>query len=80
MIDTHLHLLDRDRFTYRWTEGFPSLQGAFPMSPYQEATAGCGVTGAIFMEVDAEESAGASHAGRRVVAVEAVPGQCGPVG
>lgn len=58
MIDTHLHLIYPDRFTYRWTEGIPALQGAFPLSAYQNATAGCGVSGAIFMEVDADESAG----------------------
>jgi len=52
-IDTHLHLLYPERFSYDWTGGFPALAGkSFRMSEYCEAAAGLGIGEAIFMEVD----------------------------
>ncbi len=56
MIDTHQHLIYPDRFSYRWAEGIPALSGAFPLSDYQKAADGCGITGTVFMEVDVGES------------------------
>ena len=55
MIDTHQHLLYPDRFGYPWTGELPALQGAFRLDDYRAAAAGCGVDGAIFMEVDVDE-------------------------
>jgi len=57
MIDTHIHLLEPDRFTYEWTKGFPGLTGRFDLSDYQKASADTGIQAGVFMEVDCEESA-----------------------
>ena len=57
MIDTHIHLLEPDRFTYEWTKGFPALTGRFDLSDYQKASADTGIEAGVFMEVDCEESA-----------------------
>lgn len=51
-IDTHLHLLYPERFSYPWVENVPPLQGAFTLEGYKEATEGCGIAGAVFMEAD----------------------------
>jgi predicted TIM-barrel fold metal-dependent hydrolase len=56
-IDTHLHLIDPQRFSYDWTAGFPALAGRnFRLAEYREAAAGCGVSQAVFMEVDVPEN------------------------
>ena len=57
MIDTHIHLLDPDKFNYAWTAGFPSLAGRFDLSDYQKTTQNLGIEAGVFMEVDCEESA-----------------------
>jgi len=57
MIDTHIHLLEPDRFTYEWTKGFPALSGRFDLSDYQNASRDSGIKAGVFMEVDCEESA-----------------------
>lgn len=57
MIDTHIHLLEPDRFTYEWTKGFPALSGRFDLSDYEKASADTGIQAGVFMEVDCEESA-----------------------
>jgi predicted TIM-barrel fold metal-dependent hydrolase len=57
MIDTHIHLLDPDRFTYAWTAGFPALAGRFDHSDYQSMAHGLGIGGGVFMEVDCGEMA-----------------------
>ena len=56
MIDTHIHLLEPDRFTYEWTKGFPALSGRFDLSDYQNASRDSGIQAGVFMEVDCEES------------------------
>lgn len=56
MIDTHIHLLEPDRFTYAWTAGFPALAGKFDLSDYQKIIQGLGIEAGVFMEVDCEES------------------------
>jgi predicted TIM-barrel fold metal-dependent hydrolase len=55
MIDTHQHLIYPDRFGYTWTRNLPALQGSFRIEEYRVAAAGCGIEGAIFMEVDVDE-------------------------
>jgi predicted TIM-barrel fold metal-dependent hydrolase len=57
MIDTHIHILEPERFTYEWTRGFPALSGRFDLSDYEKASADTGIQAGVFMEVDCEESA-----------------------
>jgi predicted TIM-barrel fold metal-dependent hydrolase len=52
-IDTHLHLIEPERFSYDWTAGFPALAGqAFRVEEYRAAAAQSAISEAIFMEVD----------------------------
>jgi len=57
MIDTHIHLLEPDRFTYEWTKDLPALSGRFDLSDYQNASRDFGIQAGVFMEVDCEQSA-----------------------
>ena len=61
MIDTHVHLLEPDRFTYDWTKDFPALSGRFDLSDYKKASLESGIQAAVFMEVDCEEPADEAH-------------------
>jgi predicted TIM-barrel fold metal-dependent hydrolase len=56
LIDTHLHLIDRDRLNYPWLAGFEPLNRDFPLGQYQTEARRCGVTDALHMEVDVAES------------------------
>lgn len=58
MIDTHQHLLYPANFHYAWAADLPALQADFRLEEYRVASEGCGIEGTIFMEVDADESAG----------------------
>ncbi len=50
-IDTHQHLIHRDRLGYGWTEGIEALEtGDFTVSDYRALTEGRGIVGTIFME------------------------------
>ena len=64
LIDTHLHLIWRDRFGYSWTRDIPQLaQGDFTLD-YARSLYGGRVQGSIFMEVgvdDADYKAEARH-------------------
>jgi predicted TIM-barrel fold metal-dependent hydrolase len=63
LIDTHLHLIWRDRFGYSWTSGTPLATGDFTLDQAR-ALAGGRVRGAVFMEVgvdDADYKAEARH-------------------
>lgn len=72
LLDTHQHLVYPDRQAYAWMAGAPALAGrAFPLEAYRALTAGAGVAGSIFMEVDAED--GRSEA-RMVAALARAPG------
>jgi predicted TIM-barrel fold metal-dependent hydrolase len=52
-IDTHLHLIYPQHFSYDWTAGLPALAAqAFRIEEYRAASAGCGITESIFIEVD----------------------------
>ena len=54
LIDTHQHLVYPGRQRYAWMAG--ALAGrAFTLEDYRALTAGAGVAGSIFMEVDAED-------------------------
>ncbi len=57
LIDTHQHLIWRDRLGYGWTEGIPALaQGDFTPEDYQAQTKGQGITGTIVMECGVDEA------------------------
>ncbi len=54
LLDTHQHLLYRDRLSYAWADGLPALaRQSFTLADYQRLTAGRGVAGTLFMEADA---------------------------
>lgn len=56
-IDTHLHLIARDKLGYGWTAGIPSLAtGDFTFADYLALTAGRGVVGAVFMETGVDDA------------------------
>lgn len=69
-IDTHQHLIWRDRLGYGWTAGIPALaSGDFTPEDYQAQTAGLGIAGTIFMECgvdDADHQAEARYVATRV--------------
>jgi len=56
-IDTHLHLIHRDKLGYGWTSGIPPLAaGDFTLDDYRALTARQGVAGAIFMETGVDDA------------------------
>ena len=56
-IDTHLHLIYRDRLGYSWTSGIPPLAtGDFTLADYGALTAGLGVAGSVFMETGVDDA------------------------
>lgn len=56
VIDTHQHLIDTDRLSYRWPDKIPALAGrAFTYSDYLEASADTGIDRTVFMEADCED-------------------------
>jgi predicted TIM-barrel fold metal-dependent hydrolase len=56
LIDTHLHLIWRDRFGYGWTKGIPALaEGDFTPADARQLYGGR-VQGAIFMEVGVDDA------------------------
>lgn len=52
LIDTHLHLVYPDRFSYPWMEGAPALKKPFTLEDYESLTRGASIEAALFMEVD----------------------------
>jgi predicted TIM-barrel fold metal-dependent hydrolase len=55
-IDTHLHLILRERFRYAWTDAIPQLaQRSFKLEDYTAAS-GAAVSGAIFMESGVDDT------------------------
>lgn len=54
LIDTHQHLILRDRLGYAWTSGFPALAGEFTRADY--AALAKGVTATIFMETGVDDA------------------------
>lgn len=56
LIDTHLHLIYRDKLKYGWTAGIPPLAtGDFTLADYAALTAGHGIAGALFMETGVDD-------------------------
>jgi predicted TIM-barrel fold metal-dependent hydrolase len=57
LIDTHLHLIYRNKLGYAWTTGIPPLAtGDFTLADYAALTAGLGVSGALFMEAGVDDA------------------------
>lgn len=56
LIDTHQHLILRDRIGYAWTGGVPALAGDFTRQDYAGLVAGKGVAATIFMETGADDA------------------------
>jgi predicted TIM-barrel fold metal-dependent hydrolase len=55
LIDTHLHLIYRDRLSYPWLADVAPLNADFPYARYALEARRCGVTDALHMEVDVAE-------------------------
>lgn len=56
-IDTHQHLIYRDRVGYSWTRDKPALaQGDFNQTDYDDLTRGLGIAGKVFMEVGVDDA------------------------
>ena len=56
-IDTHQHLIFRDRFGYEWTNEIPPLaEGDFTQQDYDALTAGKGIRGTLFMETGVDDA------------------------
>jgi len=56
LIDTHQHLILRERIGYGWTEEFPVLAGDFTREDYAGLVAGKGVGATIFMETGVDDA------------------------
>ena len=52
IIDTHLHLVYRDRLRYPWLAGVAPLNRDFSYETYAVEARRCGITDALHMEVD----------------------------
>ena len=56
-IDTHQHLILRERIGYAWTAGVPALaQGDFTLADYRALTVGKGIAATIFMETGVDDA------------------------
>ena len=52
LLDTHLHLVNRDHLTYPWLDSVPALNRDWRYDDYAITAARLGVIGALHMEVD----------------------------
>lgn len=56
LLDTHQHLIYRDRFRYAWTDAVAALSaGDFTLEQYRDAAAGIGVERTLFMETGVDD-------------------------
>ncbi len=66
-IDTHQHLVLRDRLGYTWTKQIEALaSGDFTMADYRALSEGSGISGSLYMETSVDEGDWQSEA--RIVA------------
>src|SRR5690348_11780662 len=56
IVDTHLHLVYRDRFSYPWLSDVPPLNRDFTLETYLPQAEAAGIAQAIHMEVDVAEA------------------------
>jgi predicted TIM-barrel fold metal-dependent hydrolase len=52
IVDTHLHLIYRERLRYPWLAGFAPLNRDFSYESYAREAQRCGITDVLHMEVD----------------------------
>lgn len=52
ILDTHLHLVYPQRFSYPWLADAPAINKPWPIETYFGEARGLGITGALHMEVD----------------------------
>ena len=52
IVDTHLHLIDRERLRYPWLAGIARLDRDFSYETYALEAQRCGITDVLHMEVD----------------------------
>ncbi|MGN6487400.1 MAG: amidohydrolase family protein [Devosia sp.] len=55
IVDTHLHLVYQDRFSYPWLAGAPALNRDWSVESYWAEAAPLGIEAALHMEVDVAE-------------------------
>ncbi|MBD8890650.1 amidohydrolase family protein [Roseibium litorale] len=55
LIDTHLHLVDRDQLSYPWLADVPALDRDWTYDSYETVARRIGISGALHMEVDVHE-------------------------
>ncbi len=55
IVDTHLHLVYQDRFSYPWLEGAPALNRQWTAEAYFAEAEALGIEAALHMEVDVAE-------------------------
>ena len=56
-IDTHQHLIYRDKVGYGWTKDIPALAtGDFTQADYDRLTDGSGIAGTVFIEVGVDDA------------------------
>jgi predicted TIM-barrel fold metal-dependent hydrolase len=56
ILDTHLHLVYQDRFSYPWLAGAPKINRQWTAESYFAEAAALGIEGALHMEVDVADS------------------------
>ncbi len=52
IIDTHLHLIYRDRLSYPWLKDVPALDADFTWETYSREARRLGISSVLHMEVD----------------------------
>jgi L-fuconolactonase len=55
IVDAHVHLIDRSRFKYDWTEGLAPLEGDFALDDLIRQAKPYRIEGVVFVEVDADK-------------------------
>ena len=56
IVDTHLHLVYKDRFSYPWLDGAPAINRQWTAEAYFAEAERLGIEAALHMEVDVAES------------------------
>lgn len=56
ILDTHLHLIYPDKFSYPWLPGYPSINKPWHIADYFAEAAPLGIESALHMEVDVAEA------------------------
>lgn len=54
IVDTHLHIIDQSALAYPWLAGEPALNRDFSYADYAREAKRCGISDALFMEVDVD--------------------------